>query len=121
MTVANSFSFKYKSNFLGKPTNIVTNNNNVEVLDGANPIWKNAQIIVPLKYISYFFRSLELPTLDAANSATFKIATTELYVPLVTLNTEDNNKLNKVNWMILQKIKIRNLKGLSIGMNIKVK
>ena len=64
LTVADSLSFKYKSNLLGKPTNIVTNNINVEVLDGGNPIWKNAQIIVPLKYISYFFRLLELPLIN---------------------------------------------------------
>ena len=64
LTVADSFSFKYKSNLLGKPTKIVTNNNNAEVLDGANPVWENAQIIVPLKYLSSFFRSLELPLIN---------------------------------------------------------
>ena len=77
--------------------------------------WKNAQIIVPLKYISSFFRSLELSlistklylqlnytkysvisTLDAANSTTFKITKTELHVHVVTLNIEDNNKLNQL-------------------------
>ena len=113
LTVADSSSFKYKSTLLGKPTNIIINN--VEALDGNNPIWKNAQIIVPLKYISPFFRSLEMPlintklyiqlnftnhsvisTVDAAESTTFKITKTKLYVPVVTLNTEDNNKLNQL-------------------------
>ena len=30
-----------------------------------------------------------------AGKSIFKITKTELYVPAVTLNTEDNNKLNK--------------------------
>ena len=42
-------SFKYKSSLLGASTQ-----------DGANRKWKNVQIIVPLKYISAFFRSCEL-------------------------------------------------------------
>ena len=102
-----SSSFSYKSGLLGKPTNLV---NNV-LPDNTNPVWKNAQIIVLLKYISSFFRSLEIPlintklyiqlswtknsvisTVDGANSTTFKITKTELYVPVVTLKTEDNNR-----------------------------
>ena len=78
-----------------------------------NPVWKNAKIIVPLKYISSFFRLLELPLIDTnlyiqlnyaknsvisdnAGNSTFKITKTELYVPAVTLKTEDNNKLNRL-------------------------
>ena len=44
LTINNSSSFKYKSGLLGNST-----------ADGANRIWKNAKIIVPLKYISNFF------------------------------------------------------------------
>ena len=33
---------------------------------------------------------------DNAGYSTFKITKTELYVPVVTLNTEDNNKLNQL-------------------------
>ena len=104
-------TFKYKSSLLGDST---------EVVEGTNPsiplaqrLWKNAQIIVPLKYISLFFRSLELPLIDTklyiqldytknfviSNSpgvTTFKITKAELYVPVVTLKTEDNNKLNQL-------------------------
>ena len=102
LTVAGSSSFKYKSDLLGNATE-----------ENGNTVWKNAQIIVPLKYISSFFRSLELPlintklyiplnytknsvisTVDATDSTTFKITKIELYVPVVTLKTEDNNKLN---------------------------
>ena len=111
LTVAGSSSFKYESDLLGRPTNITLAN----ILDGLNLIWKNAKIIVPLKYVSSLFRSLELPlintklyiqlnytknsvisTIDAANSSTFKITKTELYVLFVTLKTEDNSKLNQL-------------------------
>ena len=46
-----SSSFNYKSDLLG---------NSTDAGDG-NRIWKNTQIIVPLRYISSFFRSLEMP------------------------------------------------------------
>ena len=72
---------------------------------------ENTKIIVPLKYVSSFFRSLELPLIDTklniqlnytktsvisdnAGETTFKITKTELYVPVVTLKTGDNSKLN---------------------------
>ena len=48
LTIASS-SFDYKSKLWG---NAVAENN--------NSVWKNAKIIVPLKYISSFFRSLEI-------------------------------------------------------------
>ena len=102
LTFVDSASFKCKSNLLG--------NANVE---NNNAVWKNAKIIVPLKYISSFFRSLELPLIktklyielnytknsvisDNAGAKSFKITKAELYVPVVTLNTEDNNILNKL-------------------------
>ena len=100
-----SFSFKYKSGLLGESRDG----------GGGNRIWKNVQIIVPLKYVSSFLRSLEMPlinttlyiqlnytkhsitsTADNYEPTTFKIAKTQLYVPVVTLNTEDNNKLNEL-------------------------
>ena len=47
LTVDDPSSFKYKSDLLG----------NAPAEDG-NAVWKNAQIMVPLKYISSFSRSL---------------------------------------------------------------
>ena len=93
-------------------------------------VWKNAQIIVPLNYISSFFRSLKLPLINtklyiqlnytkisvisnAEGDSAFKITKTELYVPVVTLKTKDNNKLNQ--------LLDTELKELFIGMKIKVK
>ena len=74
---------------------------------------KNVEIMVPLKYLSNFWRTPEMPlinceiTLDlnwsekciivatniANQGATFSITDTKLYVPVVTLATQDNAKL----------------------------
>ena len=102
LTVNGSSSFKCKSDMLEDTT-----------AEDGRVVWKNAQIIIPPKYISSFFRSLELPLIntklhiqlndtknsvisDAAGDSTFKIAKTEFYVPAVTLKIEDNNKLNQL-------------------------
>ena len=67
---------------------------------------KNVEIIVPLKYLSNFWRTLEMPfinceinllltwsascvivsTADANRNATFAITDTKLYVPVVNLS-----------------------------------
>ena len=71
------------------------------------------KIVVPLKYLSNFWRSLEMPLINckvelslkwyencilssAGTAATFAITDTKLYVPIVTLKTEDNEKLSKL-------------------------
>ena len=73
----------------------------------------NVEIMVPLKYPSNFWRTLEMPLINcefelilnwSANCviiyttvnnqfATFTITETNLYVPVVTLSTQDNEKL----------------------------
>ena len=112
LTVDDSSSFKYQSDLLGTTE--------TQIDAGANPsipqahrLWRSAQIIVPLKYISSFFKSLELSLINielyiqlnytknsvistAAGDSTFKITKIELYVPVITLKTEDNNKLNQL-------------------------
>ena len=91
---ANTTSLKYKS------------------IDGVN----NVKLVVPLKYVSNFFRSLEMPlvnckvdleltwtkdcVISSANAAantviSFKVTDTKLYVPIVTLLTKDNSNLTK--------------------------
>ena len=99
LTADNSTSFKYKVNLLG-------------TIDAANPDNAragrlNVKIVVPLKYLSNFFRSLEMPLINckiksnltwkkecvlstAAADAIFIINDTKLYVPVVTLSKEDN-------------------------------
>ena len=83
---------------------------------------RGVKIAVPLKYLSNFWRSLEMPLINCkvqlslkrienfvlttaaigadanatgADSATFKITDAKLYVPVVTLSAEDNVKLVK--------------------------
>ena len=96
-----SSSFKYKVDLLGNPAIV----NNVARRD--------LKIVVPLKYLSNFFRSLEMHLInckiklnltwkkecvlstdndaaDAANNPVFIINDTKLYVPVVTLSKEDN-------------------------------
>ena len=70
------------------------------------------KIIVPLKYLSNFWRTLEMPLINcevnliltwsstcvitsvivANQAATFTITDTKLYVPVVTLSTQENTK-----------------------------
>ena len=78
----------------------------------ANGTKYGVKIAVPLKYLSDFWRSLEMPLiyckvelslkwcetclLTTATTATFEITDTKLYVPIVTLSLEDNLKLSKL-------------------------
>ena len=71
---------------------------------------KDVEIIVPLKYLSNFWRTLEMPSInsevnlelkwskdcaitDSMGEGKFQITKTKLYVPVVTLSTQDNTKL----------------------------
>ena len=89
----NVSSFKYKSSF-------ITDRNGIK-------------IAVPWKYLSIFWRSLDMPLinckveysltwyenciLSSAGTATiFAITDTKFYVPIVTLKTENNAKLSKL-------------------------
>ena len=95
MTINNSQSFKHKAAVMGK----TANHNN-----GKSSV-KDAKIIVPLKYLSNFWRSLELPLINckvhleldwieecilssAGNSAKYEITDAKLHVPIVTLSTK---------------------------------
>ena len=95
LTTNTSSSFKYKVELLGNP-----------VLDG-NIAKRSVKLVVPLKYLSNFFRSLEMPLINCkiklnltwkkecllstdAGDAVFIINDTKIYVPVVTLSKEDN-------------------------------
>ena len=95
LTVTNSSSFNYKVSLLGNP-----------VLDG-NITKRSVKVVVPLKYLSNFFRSLEMPLINCkiklnltwkkecvlstdAGDAVFIINDTKMYVPVVNLSKEDN-------------------------------
>ena len=73
---------------------------------------KDVEIMVPLKYLSNFWRTLEMPLINcevnliltwsstcaiasvivANQAATFAITDTKLYIPVVTLSTQENTK-----------------------------
>ena len=64
---------------------------------------KDVEIIVPLKYLSNFWRTLEMPLINCEVNLlltwakdcviTNSTGETKLYVPVVTLSTQDNAKL----------------------------
>ena len=93
--IEDSESFKSKIKITGKTPN------NINV--------KDVEIIVPLKYLSNFWRTLEMPLINCevnliltwsptcvitnSNGAgAFAITDTKLYVPVVTLSTQENTK-----------------------------
>ena len=95
LTADNSSSFKNKVSLLGNP-----------VLDG-NITKRSVKVVVPLKYLSNSFRSLEMPLINCkiklnltwkkefvlsnqVGAAVFIINDTKMYVPAVTLSKEDN-------------------------------
>ena len=117
LTDNDSSSFKYQSGLIQKQ---LTADNSTAVPPNIDPnfnithrLWKNIKIVVPLKYISNFFRPLELPlisiklymelnwtkysVLSSINqNSIFQITKGELYIPVVTLNTESNSKLSRL-------------------------
>ena len=90
-------SFKFKLKITGRTGNGGT---------------KDVEIMVPLKYLSNFWRTLEMPLINCEvnliltwssscvliatsipnQNATFAITDTKLYVPVVTLSTQENTK-----------------------------
>ena len=110
-------SFKYQSGLVQKQLTTPNSENVPANTDpnfaNANRIWKNIKIVVPLKYISNFFRNLGLPLINTKlymelnwskysvlynqnQNSIFQITKSEWYIPTVTLNTENNNKLSEL-------------------------
>ena len=100
LTADNSSSLKYKISLLGNP---VVANNIARI---------NVKVVVPLKYLSNFFRSLEIPLINCKiklkltwkkecklsagdGEVVFIINDTKLFVPVVTLSKEDNKDFIK--------------------------
>ena len=99
LTANNSDSLKYKIKLLGNVTEVAVNAAGVRRL--------NVKAVVPLKYLSNFFRSLEMPLINCKiklnltwkkecvlstddGEAVFIVNDTKLYVPVVTFPKEDN-------------------------------
>ena len=94
--IADSESFKYKVKIKGK----TPDNGNTKIVE----------MIVPLKYLCNFWRTLEMPLINcevnleltwskdcvitnSTGEGKFAITETKLCVPVVTLSTQDNAKL----------------------------
>ena len=103
LSVDNSQLFKYKAALVRKMAD-AANNTNSSV--------KNATIVVPLKHLSNFRRSLEISLINCkiylelnwiencllpsdGDSGKFKIMDPKLHFPIVTLSTKDNVNLTK--------------------------
>ena len=99
LTANNSDSLKYKIKLLGNVTEVTG--------DAAGVRRLNVKVVLPLKYLSNFSRSLEMPLINCKiklhltwkkefvlstgdGEAVFIINDTKLYVPVVTLSKEDN-------------------------------
>ena len=100
LTVNNLSFFKYKVSLLGDP-----------VLDG-NITKRSVKVVIPLKYLNNFLRSLEMPLINCKiklnltwkkecvlskqdGATVFIINDTKMYVPVVTLSKEDNKDFIK--------------------------
>ena len=99
----NAASFKYNASINGNAT-----------AGGDNSKKNDVKLAVPLKYLSNFQRSSEMPLIKCkvelslewytkcvliignGTHATFAVTDTKLYVPVVFLKTEDNAKLSKL-------------------------
>ena len=127
--VINSGSFKYKTSITGSTYKFDARITNTEGNVVNNPAYdanksgkKEVEIAVPLKYLSNFWRTLDMPLVNCEVSliltwfrkyvitsmerrviaarqrgssptdATFQITDTKLYVPVVTLSTENYKK-----------------------------
>ena len=58
---SNSESFKYKTGITGNTYNVNNDNDNYD----ANKVGKNeTEIVIPLKYLSYFWKNLDIPLIN---------------------------------------------------------
>ena len=97
--IEDSESFKSKIKIIGKTP------------DDDNE--KDVEIMVPLKYLSNFWRTLEVPLIncevnliltwsstcaitDSNGAGAFEITDTKLYIPAVTLSTQENTSTIKI-------------------------
>ena len=113
LTADNSSSLKYKISLLGNP---VVANNIARI---------NVKVVAPLKYLSNFFRSLELPLINCKiklNLTCYQLMMVMQYLLLMTQKCTFQLLLcqKKIINILLSK-KVKYFKDLFIGTNIKQK
>ena len=122
LTADNSISFKYKIKLLSNVTEVAGNDAGVKRL--------NVKIVVPLKYLSKFFRSLEMPLINCKiklnltrkKNAYYQLVTVMQYLLLMTQKYTFQLLLcQKKIIKILLNNKIKAFNDLFIGTNIKQK
>ena len=103
MTIDNFQSFKYKAFPVRKTKDAVS---------GTNSSVKDAKIVVPLRYSSNVWRTLQIPLISwkvylelnwiedyilpsAGNSEKFEIKDAKLHFPIFTLSTKDSANLTR--------------------------
>ena len=110
-------SFKYQSGLVQKQLTTPNSENFPPNTDpnfaNAHRNWKNIKIVILLKYISSFFRNSEISLINTKlylelnwtkysvlcnqnRNSVFQITKGEFYIPVVTLNKENNNKLSEL-------------------------
>ena len=110
---SNSESFKYKTSITGNTYNV---GDGEEGYDGTKDGKDETEVVIRLKYLSSFWRSLNIPIINCEveliltwpknciladmtpashppGELSFKITNTKLYVPVVTLSKKDDIKL----------------------------
>ena len=118
LTADNSSSFKYKVSLLGNPVAV----NNITKI--------NVKLVVPLKSLSNFFRSLEMPLINCKiklnltwkKNVCYQLVSVKQYLLLMIQNCTFQLLLCQKKIMkILLSSKIKDFKDLFIGTNIKQK
>ena len=122
LTADNSSSFKYKIKLLGNVTEVAG--------DAAGVRRLNVKVVVPLKYLSNFFRSFKMPLINCKiklnltwkKNVCYQLVPVKQYLLLMTKKCTFQLLLcQKKIIKILLNNKIKDFKDLFIGMNIKQK
>ena len=82
--ITNSESFKYKNSITGKTSNA---NNATE--QGNTKAKKNLEIVVPLKYLSNFLKSLDVPLINCEISLTLTVSENCVLTDIKTQNARE--------------------------------
>ena len=81
--ITNSESFKHKSNITGKTSN-ANQENGENTEQGNTKTKKNLEIVVPLKHLSNFWRTLDMPLINCEVSLTLTCSESCVLTDIIT-------------------------------------